>query len=143
MTNCPFGLLMSAAIFESVLFGETPAETVNPVVSKANACLCAPARRGHDRLLRQRRRYSGRGCLSHARRMKAWHASAVGSMTNCPFGLLMSAAIFESVLFGERPDVDMTDYCANEGVTPAEAVSRMRAEVFETTGSGVTPSLAQ
>ncbi|KWU43713.1 DNA/RNA polymerase, partial [Rhodotorula sp. JG-1b] len=39
---------------------------------------------------------------------------------------------------------DMTDYCANEGVTPAEAVARMRAEVYETTGltvsAGVSPN---
>ncbi|GAA5992880.1 hypothetical protein JCM10908_001386 [Rhodotorula pacifica] len=42
--------------------------------------------------------------------------------------------------------VDMTDYCANEGVTPTEAISRLRAEVFATTGltvsAGVSPNKA-
>ncbi|GAA5864951.1 hypothetical protein JCM3774_003921 [Rhodotorula dairenensis] len=40
--------------------------------------------------------------------------------------------------------VDMTDYCRREGVTPSEAISRLRAEVFETTGltvsAGVSPN---
>lgn len=41
-------------------------------------------------------------------------------------------------------DVDMTDYCIKEGVTPNEAISRLRAEVFATTGltvsAGVSPN---
>lgn len=41
-------------------------------------------------------------------------------------------------------DVDMTDYCANQGVTPTEAISRLRADVKETTGltvsAGVSPN---
>ncbi|BGP33266.1 hypothetical protein JCM10296v2_005060 [Rhodotorula toruloides] len=40
--------------------------------------------------------------------------------------------------------VDMTDYCANQGVTPTEAISRLRADVKETTGltvsAGVSPN---
>ncbi|BGP25712.1 hypothetical protein JCM10295v2_004645 [Rhodotorula toruloides] len=40
--------------------------------------------------------------------------------------------------------VDLTDYCANQGVTPTEAISRLRADVQETTGltvsAGVSPN---
>ncbi|GAA6010020.1 hypothetical protein JCM10207_007522 [Rhodosporidiobolus poonsookiae] len=42
--------------------------------------------------------------------------------------------------------VDLTQYCADEGVTPSEAISRLRAEVRETTGltvsAGVSPNKA-
>ncbi|GAA6015594.1 hypothetical protein JCM11491_007168 [Sporobolomyces phaffii] len=42
--------------------------------------------------------------------------------------------------------VDLTDYCANNSVTPSEAISRLREEVFSTTGltvsAGVSPNKA-
>ncbi|CEQ41185.1 SPOSA6832_02879, partial [Sporobolomyces salmonicolor] len=43
-------------------------------------------------------------------------------------------------------DVDMTDYCEREQVSPSEAISRLRQEVFSTTGltvsAGVSPNKA-
>lgn len=45
---------------------------------------------------------------------------------------------------GVRADVDLTDYCANQGATPTEAITRLRAEVEATTGltvsAGVSPN---
>ena len=44
------------------------------------------------------------------------------------------------------PDVDLTDYCAEHGVTPSVAIHRLRQEVFDKTGltvsAGVSPNKA-
>jgi DNA polymerase kappa len=41
-------------------------------------------------------------------------------------------------------DVDLTLYCADNGISPSEAISRLRQEVFEVTGltvsAGVSPN---
>jgi len=50
------------------------------------------------------------------------------------------------ILINDETDVDLTKYCDTQSVTPSEAISRLRQEVFDTTGltvsAGVSPNKA-